>query len=94
MENAVSRSLGRIRSELVKLAGEVTELEAVISDDDYRSPTEKEIIYIEEMASIARVSTMTIYRWIKKGKLQPIHRQGKRYYWLRSELDEVLKSAN
>lgn len=93
MENTVSRSLRKIRSQLADLAGEVTELEAIVNDDDYRTPEEKEVIYIEEMASILKVSTMTIYRYLKKGLLKPVHRRGKRHYWLRSELDQVLKNA-
>ncbi|MCB9298834.1 MAG: helix-turn-helix domain-containing protein [Lewinellaceae bacterium] len=45
------------------------------------------------MAEILSVSVNTARRWLHDGRLEPSYRKGRTYYWLRSDLDEILRNS-
>ncbi|MBT4153369.1 MAG: helix-turn-helix domain-containing protein [Candidatus Magasanikbacteria bacterium] len=53
---------------------------------------EKEFYLVEELAEKLRVSNMTIYRYIKAGKLQA-HKIGKEFRISKSEFSQFLQNT-
>ncbi len=59
---------------------------------DYMEKDNKEFYLVEELAEKLRVSNMTIYRYIKAGKLYA-HKIGREYRISKNEFDSFLKEA-
>lgn len=55
--------------------------------------TEKEFYTAEELADKLRVNIMTIYRYIKAGKLKA-HKLGKEFRITKEEFDRFLKNTS
>lgn len=56
-------------------------------------PNEKDFYLVEELAAKLRVSTMTIYRYIKAGKLSA-HKIGRDYRIGKTEFNNFLNSVS
>lgn len=50
-------------------------------------------ISVDEIAEYLGVATITIYRWLEKGRI-PAHRVGKQWRFKPSEVDEWVKSGS
>lgn len=93
MSKTLSKTVRSIRANLTKANADLAELEAVLEDMKQQGKPETEIVTIDEMADILQISITTLRRYLKAGKLEPAYRKGKQYYWLRSELQEVLRNS-
>ena len=51
-----------------------------------------ELLTLKEVAAMAKVTTMTVYRWRRSGVLPAPLKLGGRARWPRQELEEALKS--
>lgn len=54
--------------------------------------TKKEFYLVEEVAEMLRLNKMTIYRYIKAGKIR-VHKMGKEFRISQSDLNSFLNSA-
>lgn len=91
----ISREISRLKKQALHLAEDLRQLEMMIQDADKTAKAEEvmDLIFIEEMAETYGRSVATLRRWMKAGRLQPFHQQGRKYYWIRSELPQVLKGS-
>ena len=64
--------------------------EAIAAQIKAQSTTEEELIKIEEVAEMLKVSKVTIFTWKKAGKI-PFHRIARKIFFKRSEVLEALK---
>lgn len=64
-----------------------------LSSKKNASDTEKEFYLVEEVAKKLRISNMTVYRYIKAGKIQA-YKIGKEFRIKKSELDGFLSQVS
>ena len=51
-----------------------------------KGQTQEELLTREEAAKLAKVNIITITRWIKKGRIKPVNRNGKKYLIRKADL--------
>lgn len=90
----LAREIARLKKQALHLSEDLRQLETIVQDSDIapKAVEAKDLIFIEEMAEMFGRSVATLRRWMKAGRLMPFYQEGRKYYWLKSELPQVLKS--
>jgi hypothetical protein len=57
------------------------------------SPSKKHIVFMSEVCARARISRVTLWRWIKAGKIKPPGVIGGRNVWTDDYIDDLLDNA-
>ena len=63
-------------------------VETLVNVEPQPAPDEVRFVGDRELANYLNCNIQTIYRLKKSGKL-PIHKYGRKYYYLRSEIDKA-----
>ena len=93
--STIVRELARLKKAASNLTKDLSLLEGIVQEGakEVKTAEEQKIILIGEMAEILSVSVNTARRWLHDGRLEPSYRKGRTYYWLRSDLDEILRNS-
>lgn len=94
--SVIARELARLKKAASSLTKDLSNLEGIVHEGEeaIKTADEQRIILIEEMAAILNVSLPTVRRWLHDGRLEPHYKKGRTYYWLRSDLNEILRNSN
>lgn len=92
--NAIARELARLKKQASNLSKDLSHLEGIVQEGEAATKTadEQKIILIAEMADILNVSLNTVRRWLHAGRLEPHYKRGRTYYWLRADLENILRN--
>jgi excisionase family DNA binding protein len=62
----------------------------VVTSLSHQTPTEEEIMTTREAAAFLRISVLTLRKALQNRNL-PVHKVGRKYFYIRSEILEWLK---
>jgi excisionase family DNA binding protein len=90
---AISREIKLLKQKAKTFISDLEQIEAIVdSTDAVDSTSPSEIITVEELAKILLVHPNTVRRFINQGLLEPM-RIGKKLYFVREQLPEILAAA-
>lgn len=90
MNNIILTTLSN--EELIELIS--SSLKSVLENTNQNPPTpDEQLIKIDEVCELFKVSKPTIFEWKKAGKL-PFYRIGRRVYFKKNEIMDCMKSIN